>query len=68
MYKLADLIEQNKNEIADLESQDNGKPVWFSRDIDIALAVRVYRYYAGYADKIHGQVININGPHFCYTR
>jgi len=68
LYKLADLIEKHTNEIADLESQDNGKPFTFSRDVDIGLAIKVYRYYAGYADKIHGKTINIEGAHFCYTR
>jgi len=48
------LIEKNQDELADLESQDNGKPLWFSKTVDIAMAIRVYRYYAGYADKIHG--------------
>lgn len=47
---------------------DNGKPLWFSRDVDINLAIKTYRYYAGWADKIHGMTIPIDGPHFCYTR
>jgi len=68
IYKFADLIDQNKDELAALETADNGKPLWFSRDIDIALAVRVYRYYAGMVDKICGKTVPISGPHFCYTR
>jgi len=68
MFKLADKIEENWDWIADLESQDSGKPLWFARDGDVALTIKCYRYYAGWADKIHGQVIPIGGPHLCYTR
>jgi len=68
LYALADKIEENIDMMADLESQDSGKPLWFSRDVDIGLVIKCYRYYAGYADKIHGQTIPIAGPHFCYTR
>jgi len=49
---LAELIEKHQDEIADLESQDNGKPVWFSKNVDIALAIKCYRYYGGWSDKI----------------
>jgi len=54
MYKLADLVEKNFEELCALESLDNGKPLSFSRAADIALVVKTYRYYAGFADKIHG--------------
>ncbi len=52
LYKLADAIEANAHEIADLESQDNGKPYNLSKNVDIVLAIKTYRYYAGWADKI----------------
>lgn len=68
MFKLADLMEKNADELADLESQDNGKPLSFSRNVDVALAIKVYRYYAGWADKIQGETIPIGGPFGCYTR
>ncbi len=68
MYKLADLIEDNIEELARLESLDNGKPYSDSRNIDIPLTIACYRYYAGWADKNHGKTIPINGPFFCYTR
>ena len=68
LNKLADLIEKNIDELATLESLDNGKPFNFSKNVDIALAIKTYRYYAGYADKVHGQTIPIQGPFFCYTR
>ena len=68
MYKLADLIEEEADELAALESLDNGKPIRDSRAADLPLTIDCLRYYAGYADKIHGQTIPIRGDYFCYTR
>jgi aldehyde dehydrogenase (NAD+) len=68
LYKLADLIEQNVDELAALETLDNGKPIRDSRAADLPLTIDCYRYYAGWADKIEGKTIPINGPFFCYTR
>ncbi len=67
LYKLADLIEQNIDELARLESLDNGKPLHDSHG-DLNLVIACYRYYAGWADKVQGKTIPINGPYFCYTR
>jgi aldehyde dehydrogenase (NAD+) len=52
LYKLADAIEKHQDEIASLESQDNGKPFHIAKASDVALAIKTYRYYAGWADKI----------------
>src|ERR1043166_734257 len=68
MYKLADLIEKNKEELARLETLDNGKPLRDSLNADVPLTIDCYRYYAGWADKNHGKTIPVNGPYFCYTR
>jgi aldehyde dehydrogenase (NAD+) len=68
MYRLADLIEENKDELAALETLDNGKPINDSRNADVPLTIDCYRYYAGWADKIQGKTIPVNGPFFCYTR
>jgi aldehyde dehydrogenase (NAD+) len=68
IYKLADLIEGHTEELAALETLDNGKPINDSLTIDIPTTVAVYRYYAGWADKIHGKVIPVNGPFMAYTR
>jgi aldehyde dehydrogenase (NAD+) len=67
LHKLADLIEHNLDELARLETLDNGKPLHDSRG-DIQLVIACYRYFAGWADKVHGKTIPINGPYFCYTR
>jgi aldehyde dehydrogenase (NAD+) len=68
LYKLADLIEANKKELAALETLDNGKPFGDALAADLPLTIACYRYYAGWADKIHGKTIPVNGPYFCYTR
>jgi len=66
--RLADLIEENADELATLESLDNGKPRHIARTADLPLVIGCYRYYAGWADKIQGKTIPINGDYFCYTR
>ena len=68
MHKLADLIERDAQELAALESLDNGKPYKDALNIDVPLTVKCYRYYAGWADKIHGKTIPVEGPFHCYTR
>ncbi|MHC5542076.1 aldehyde dehydrogenase family protein [Singulisphaera rosea] len=68
MNKLADLIETNIDELAELETLDNGKPIGESRNADLPLVIDCLRYYAGWADKIHGQTIPIRGKYFCYTK
>jgi aldehyde dehydrogenase (NAD+) len=68
LNKLADLIETNKEELAALESLDNGKPYTDALNADLALTVKCYRYYAGWADKNHGKTIPVEGNYFCYTR
>ncbi len=68
LSKLADLAEQHQEELAALETLDNGKPINDSRAADLPLAIDCLRYYAGWADKIHGDTIPIRGDYFCYTR
>lgn len=67
--KWADLIEKNIDSLAELESVDNGKPVWMARDVDIADSVGCLRYYAGLADKIEGRTIEQEeGVKIAFTR
>ena len=68
LNKLADLIEQHREELAALESLDNGKPYTDALNADLPLSIKCYRYYAGWADKVHGKTIPVEGPYFCYTR
>src|SRR5439155_19547287 len=60
LYKLADLIEKNFDELAALETLDNGKPIRDSRAADLPLVIDCYRYSARWADKIEGKTIPIN--------
>ena len=68
MFKLADLIQENLDELACMETLDNGKPLRDARAADLPLAIDCIRYYAGLADKIQGDTIPVDGPYFCYTR
>ena len=68
MNKLADLMENEIDELAALETLDNGKPLRDARHADLPLAIDCLRYYAGFADKIHGETIPIRGNYFAYTR
>ena len=68
LHKLADLIEKHQEELAALETLDNGKPYRDSFYIDLPMTIKCYRYYAGWADKIHGKTIPVEGNYFCYTR
>jgi acyl-CoA reductase-like NAD-dependent aldehyde dehydrogenase len=65
---LADAVEANADQIAELEALDNGKPVKLARAVDVELAVAHLRYFAGWPTKIEGQVIPVSIPDaLCYT-
>ena len=68
LNRLADLIEKHADELAALETLDNGKPVAVAKAADLPLTIACYRYYAGWADKVQGKTIPIGGDYFCYTR
>ena len=68
LYRLADLMDKEVESLAALESLDNGKPYNDALAADLPLAIKCYRYYAGWADKIQGKTIPVEGPYFCYTR
>jgi phenylacetaldehyde dehydrogenase len=70
LWKLADLLEANLEELAELETLDNGKPLFFSRRVDIPSAADMFRYFAGWATKIEGNTIPLSSPgakYFAYT-
>ena len=67
IWKLADLVERNIDEFAELETLDNGKPIFESRYVDMPMVADVLRYYAGLATKIHGETVNTNETAFTYT-
>ncbi len=67
LYKLAELMERDLEELAILETINNGKPISETRHADLPLSIECYRYYAGLADKIHGETIPVNGNFLNYT-
>jgi len=68
LWAIADGLEARADELARLETLDNGKPVREARMFDVEGAIECFRYYAGWADKIEGEVLPIPGPYLNYTR
>src|SRR5277367_4744505 len=62
LWKIADLLEANLEEFAEIESLDNGKPFSVARVADLPLAVDMFRYMAGWATKISGKTLNFSTP------
>ncbi len=69
IWKIADLIDANREELAELEMLDNGKPLKIARVADVPLAADLFRYMAGWATKIEGNTIPISmpGKYLAYT-
>ncbi|KAG6658497.1 hypothetical protein CIPAW_04G165800 [Carya illinoinensis] len=67
MMKFADLIEENVEELAVLDTIDAGKLFSMGKAIDIPMAAKNLRYYAGAADKIHGEVLKMSREFHAYT-
>jgi phenylacetaldehyde dehydrogenase len=63
LWRLADLMERHADELAELEALDNGKPYSVARGADVALAIDMFRYMAGWATKIEGTTIPISVPY-----
>jgi acyl-CoA reductase-like NAD-dependent aldehyde dehydrogenase len=69
LERLAQLVEENADELAELESLDNGKPVTYAKVVDVASSAAHLRYFAGWPTKIEGEVIPVRAPDtLCYTR
>ena len=68
LWKLADLLEQHADELAELETLDNGKPIRTARYGDLPTAIKHFRYYAGWASKLEGSTVPVSYPNqFVYT-
>jgi len=67
IWKLGDLVDKYIDELAQLETLDNGKPIFESRYVDMPMVAEVLRYYAGWATKIHGETVPVSGPFLNYT-
>ncbi len=69
MMALADAIEAHEEEMAQIESLDNGKPVKLAQYVDVRGTIAHLRYYAGWPTKIEGSVLPVTAPNMlCYTR
>jgi acyl-CoA reductase-like NAD-dependent aldehyde dehydrogenase len=69
MTRLAGLVEEHADELAELESLDNGKPLKFARYVDVASTLSHLHYYAGWCTKIEGYTLPVSIPSmFAYTR
>jgi len=69
MFRLADLLEANAAELAEIEALDNGKPAKLAKAVDVRGAVAHLRYYGGWPTKIEGETIPVSWPDMlCYTR
>src|SRR5258708_39437864 len=68
LWRLAELIEANIEELAELETLDNGKPIFESRYVDMPMVADVFRYFAGWATKIHGESFNTFPRALTHTR
>lgn len=67
LYRLATLVDKHREELAELETLNNGKPIAETRNADLPLVIDCLEYYAGLADKIEGDVIPVNGPFLNYV-
>lgn len=70
LHRLADLIEANADELAEIESIDMGKSIAQARVVDIQGTIDTFRYFAGWASKIHGRTVepSLPGNYLAYTR
>jgi phenylacetaldehyde dehydrogenase len=62
VWNLGDVLEAHADELAELESLDNGKPVRDARSVDLPFGAELLRYMGGWATKINGQHISISAP------
>ena len=65
--RIAALIDKHRDELAELETLNNGKPISETKGADLPLTIDCFDYYAGLADKIHGDTIPVSGQYFNYT-
>jgi acyl-CoA reductase-like NAD-dependent aldehyde dehydrogenase len=69
LNRLADLVEAHGEELAELESLDNGKPLKLAKIVDVASTVAHLRHFAGWPERVFGATIPVRQPDvLCYTR
>ncbi|KAI3372385.1 hypothetical protein L3Q82_022887, partial [Scortum barcoo] len=68
LNRLAGLVERDRLLLATLEALDSGKVFLMAYFVDLMATIKTLRYYGGWADKIHGKTIPVDGDYFTYTR
>ena len=68
IWKLGDRLTEQIDHVSRLETLHNGKPITESRHIEVPMAIECLQYYAGWADKIHGETVPVKGSAFVYTQ
>src|SRR5690242_6818032 len=67
LWDLSEILLKNKEELAVLESMENGKTIREASGADVEPAIDAFRYYAGWVRKIYGETIPVDGPYLNYT-
>ena len=67
LWKLGDLILDHADELARLETLDNGKPIFESRQIDVPMVANCFHYFSGWATKLAGETLPVSPAFFTYT-
>ena len=67
LFKLGDLVLAHGDELARLETLDNGKPIFESRQIDVPMVANCFHYFAGWATKLAGETLPVSPAFFTYT-
>jgi acyl-CoA reductase-like NAD-dependent aldehyde dehydrogenase len=67
LWRLGERLMERADEVARLETLHNGKPIFESRQIEIPAAAECFQYFAGWADKLHGETIPVKGNYLAYT-
>ncbi|KAJ7247022.1 Aldehyde/histidinol dehydrogenase [Mycena rebaudengoi] len=61
-------MDAHAEELSAIEALDNGKTYTWAHNVDVAFATQTIKYYAGWADKVHGQTIETDEKKLVYTR
>src|SRR5438552_10116387 len=67
IWKIGEKLLEKADDIARLETLHNGKPIFESRQIEVPASAECFQYFAGWADKIHGETIPVKGNYLAYT-
>src|SRR5262249_3536352 len=67
VWKLGEKVRARADGVGPPEALQNGKPIFESRQIEVPAAAECFQYYAGWADKIHGETVPVKGNYLTYT-